>query len=457
ATYYNPITTFLPSQDSRSRLRSFVEMHYLTYLNCLAAVAAASPLAVVEPANIDGSTFTLRQVENKDFAGQTGLDELVWAYIKYNAELPAKVREAIVIGKHVNARFKGLVQRGTTDDKSASFGTVQAFPPRNVDIQYVVPVQIGSPPQTVFLNLDTGSGDLWTFSSETPEWQRGDHRIYSPELSNTSVLQDGLTWRITYGDGSGASGNVYNDRVALGKTSFAAQAVESASQVSPSFTRDSFASGILGLGFGRGNTVKPRPVKTYFENVMPALASPVFTSNLQAGRPGNYNFGFVARNEYTGRIGYTAVTKRNPYWEIKVDGTQIGGGEYNKTTTLDRVIVDTGTTLLMLPDEHVDAYYDQVEGARFSPSWAAYLFPCDATLPDWTFGLGDYRGKLPGRYVRYNQVNETHCFGGIQSSAGIPFAIFGAALLKAQFAVFDYVHADREVQPRVGFANKPLR
>lgn len=87
-------------------------MHYLTYLNCLAAVAAASPLAVAEPANIDGSTFTLRQVENKDFAGQTGLDELVWAYIKYNAELPAKVREAIVIGKHVNARFKGLVQRG---------------------------------------------------------------------------------------------------------------------------------------------------------------------------------------------------------------------------------------------------------------------------------------------------------------------------------------------------------
>ncbi|KAM0334496.1 hypothetical protein ACHAQA_001525 [Verticillium albo-atrum] len=441
-------------------------MHYLTYLNCLVAVAAASPLvaqatneAPIASRDVDeipsgGSTFTLRQVENTDYAGQTALDELLWAYIKYNAQLPPKVREAVVIGKHVNMRFKGLAQR---DDKTATFGTVQAFPPRNVDIQYVVPVQIGSPPQTVFLNLDTGSGDLWTFSSDTPSWQRGDHRIYSPELSNTSTLQDGLSWRITYGDGSGASGLVYNDRVALGATSFAAQSVETASQVSSSFTRDSFASGILGLGFGRGNTVKPAAVKTYFENVMPSLASPVFTSNLQAGGPGNYNFGFVSRREYSGRIGYTPVSRRNPYWEIKVDGTQIGDNTFNRTTTLDRVIVDTGTTLLLLPDEHVDAYYDEVEGARFSPSWAAYLFPCDAELPDWTFGLGSYRGKVPGRYIRYNQVNETHCFGGIQSSDGIPFAIFGAVLLKAQFTVFDYVSAKGDVQPRVGFANKPLR
>lgn len=45
-------------------------------------------------------------------------------------------------------------------EDGANFGTVSAFPPQDIDIQYVVPVQIGTPEQTVFLNLDTGSGDL---------------------------------------------------------------------------------------------------------------------------------------------------------------------------------------------------------------------------------------------------------------------------------------------------------
>lgn len=39
-------------------------------------------------------------------------------------------------------------------------GTAAATPPQYYDSQYVVPVQIGSPQQTTYLNFDTGSSDL---------------------------------------------------------------------------------------------------------------------------------------------------------------------------------------------------------------------------------------------------------------------------------------------------------
>ncbi|KAL2752926.1 hypothetical protein ACRALDRAFT_1065913 [Sodiomyces alcalophilus JCM 7366] len=190
------------------------------------------------------------------------------------------------------------------------------------------------------------------------------------------------------------------------------------------------------------------------ENILPSLAAPLFTANLQAGRPGNYNFGFVSAREHVGPIAYTPVRQPSPYWEISVDGAG-----FNCTEALERVIVDTGTTLLLVPDGLVEAYYDEVEGAEFDASWAGYIFPCNATLPDWTFRIGDWRGSVPGKYMSYSQTNQTHCFGGLQSSEGIPFAIFGAVLLKSQFVVFDYVTADAEgssmIRPRVGFANKP--
>lgn len=189
---------------------------------------------------------------------------------------------------------------------------------------------------------------------------------------------------------------------------------------------------------------------------MPSLAAPLFTSNLRAGRPGNYNFGYISPREFTGDITYAPVARENPYWEITVDGVQIGSGAYETTDLLERVVVDTGTTLILIDDSLVEAYYDEVPGAAYARSWGGFVFPCDAELPDWYFGIGAYRGRVPGEYINYNEVNGTHCFGGIQSSAGIPFHLFGAVLLKAQFAVFDYVDVQGRAPPRVGFANKKL-
>ena len=114
-------------------------------------------------------------------------------------------------------------------------------------------------------------------------------------------------------------------------------------------------------------------------------------------------------------------------------------------------IADTGTSLLLVPRGVVGEYYGRVRGSGYDVDWAGWVFPCETALPDWSFRLADgYKGTVPGRYMVYSRVNGTHCFGGMQSSEGIPFAIFGDVLLKAQFVVFDVG------EKRVGFASKVL-
>lgn len=70
----------------------------------------------------------------------------------------------------------------------------------------------------------------------------------------------------SYGDGSGASGIVGNDKVVIGGVAIASQAVELADKLSTQF-QQSAGDGLLGLAFGTINTVKPTPVKTPVENI----------------------------------------------------------------------------------------------------------------------------------------------------------------------------------------------
>lgn len=243
---------------------------------------------------------------------------------------------------------------------------------------------------------------------------------------------------------------MYTDRVQIGDTSFDKQAVQAAVQVSREITTDPFSSGIVGLGFSEGNTVRPTRQKTYIENIMDDLKEPVFTANLQKGVPGNYNFGYLNKSEYTGEIGYAPVERGAAYWKITVSGYQVGeDGEFADYNW--KAIVDTGTSLLLLPKSIVDFYYSKVEGARYDRAAGMTLIPCNASLPDFIFQVGDYNGTVPGHYINYGKMTRgTACYGGIQIADGISFAVLGDVLLKSQFVVFDIG------KERVGFAAKGI-
>lgn len=303
----------------------------------------------------------------------------------------------------------------------------------------------------------------WVFSTELPSSEQSGHTLYNPTTSGK--VDSGETWSISYGDGSSASGNVYIDTVVVGGTTVTSQAVEAAETVSAEFESDTASDGLLGLAFDSINTASPNQVATFFENAIPTLAAPLFTANLKKGEPGNYNFGYIDSSEYTGSITYVPVNTANGFWEFTGSGYAVGSGTF-VTSSID-AIADTGTTLLYLPAAAVRAYYAKVSGATNSASQGGYIFPCSATLPSITLGIGSYRAVVPGSYINYAPAtgsgkfspcicyrtypdNCTECFGGIQSDAGIGFAIYGDIFLKSQFVVFSGAST-----PEIGFAAKP--
>ncbi|TWU75733.1 hypothetical protein ED733_000381 [Metarhizium rileyi] len=402
-------------------------------------VTGNTPQARTPKAN--GKSFTLDQVENKNFKGHDGPMSFLRAHIKYAQKLPDYLSKVVEKNPALRLKFSLLAPAGFQT------GTVEAQPSEIADTEYSINVEIGTPPQIIPLNLDTGSADFWVFSTDTNPSMVNGQQLYDASKSSTSQFLPNETWGIKYGDNAQASGNVYTDRVQIGSTYVDKQAVQVATNVTEDLTQDNFVSGILGMANSAANTVRPTPQRTYIDNIKNDLALPLFTANLKRRAAGNYNFGYINDLEYTGDIAYTPIDRTFPLWSVFTTGYKIGSSRHNASMS---AIVDTGTSLLLLPEDVVSRYYAKVPGSGIEADLGMVVFPCNATLPDFHLLFNKYRGRVPGSYMNYGQISSRYCFGGLQSSAALPFSVLGDVFLKAQFVVFDYGNA------AVGFANKDL-
>jgi hypothetical protein len=247
----------------------------------------------------------------------------------------------------------------------------------------------------------------WVFSSELPSSQSTGHSIYNPAKSKSSKKLSGATWKISYGDGSGASGDVYTDTVNVGGTQVTGQAVEVAKTISAQFQQDENNDGLLGLAFSSINTVKPTQQTTFFDTAIKegVLSENVFTVDLKKGVPGTYDFGFIDDSKYTGDITYTAVDNSQGFWSFTSSGYGVGDNDFQSQTI--QGIADTGTTLLLLDDAIVEAYYAQVDGAQNDSQQGGYVYDCSATLPDFVVGVEDAQFTIPGSFINFAPVDNS--------------------------------------------------
>jgi len=263
--------------------------------------------------------------------------------------------------------------------------------------------------------------------------------------------ESGWDWEISYGDGSGASGRVYGDKVVVGGVTATTMAVEAAETVSTQFIRDTDCDGILGLAMSSINTILPEPQPTFFDNVVHQLAHPLFAVSLKYHAAGTYDFGFIDSSKYTGIIDYVNAKTRDGFWAIA--GSHYSVGDHTTKGTVNG-IVDTGTSLIYLKRNIAEAYYARVKGSVVNDAFGGYIFPCSSHLPDFSITFGGVKQTVPGKYINYAPITRgsSTCFGGIQSNADldIPYSIFGDIFLKGKYVVF------KDGTPaQIGFAQQP--
>ncbi|KAK4098149.1 acid protease [Parathielavia hyrcaniae] len=306
--------------------------------------------------------------------------------------------------------------------------------PVNGGIEYVSPVRIGG--QTLNMALDSGSADFWVFSTELPALSTVAHQAYKSSLSPTFKRIDGHTFSITYGDGSHASGYVGTDTVDVGGIAVTGQAVQLATSVSDQFLRNPHLDGVLGLAFSQLSTVKPVRPKTFFENVMPSLAQPLFTVDLRKDAVGAFEFGSIDSTKYSGKLAWIRANTATGLWLVTTKGFTVGTNHTRLRPA--QAIVDTGTTLMLVSVEMADGYYRQVPGARKSRAAGRFIFPCNATLPDFVVdvgGVSPYAARIRGSDINFGRFKQDMCDGGIQVTP-LPIQIWGDVFFRSQFVVF---------------------
>eukprot|EP00741_Cyanophora_paradoxa_P004763 tig00000828_g4621.t1 len=317
--------------------------------------------------------------------------------------------------------------------------------------QYSVPVSIGSPAQTFYLLVDTGSTDTWVINSNCTNC-RARSTKYTSSASST-YAKDGRPFSIQYGSGA-VEGVIGKETVSMAGFSAAGQAIGLAHSSSG---LGSSISGILGLAFPSIATPAMRP--PLFDSIMTAhaLAANVFTLTLadttaeSTLRIGGYPSGLTY---------YDLPLLSQDYWAVAMPRLTVGTAGANLCLRATcKAIVDSGTSLFIGPTAVIQSILSLLAAAApasatSAASGATRTWDCSGTqnLPTLYISLRGTGTQThvvalsPQQYViGYGTRSCVYGFDALDSSS-FDF-ILGDVFMRAAVTVFDRTNARVRISP----------
>ncbi|GAA5997214.1 pepsin-like aspartic protease [Rhodotorula paludigena] len=323
------------------------------------------------------------------------------------------------------------------------------------DSQWYGEIDVGTPPTAFSVVLDTGSSDLILAEtgcngclSSTVE--------YDPNTSSTSSISQS-SFSITYGSGA-ASGSLVSDTISIANYTQDNQ-IFAACDVMQNIV-DGTISGILGLGWTPLAQSRATPlVQDLWESgALPegvfgfAFETHTFTTASEPTAPGGtLTIGGVDTSAYSGEINWVNVVGTPSYWNIPLEGVSVGGRALSLTD--DAVVIDTGTTLIGMPESAAQTVYDQVPNSTpytLSGEDGYWAFPCEQTINvTMTFGGVEY--PIDPEQFNAGSVDSRgrYCLGAIfalETTSTISI-IVGDAFLTGVYNAYRFTDP-----PAVGFA-----
>ncbi|KAK4227826.1 putative aspartic-type endopeptidase [Podospora fimiseda] len=314
------------------------------------------------------------------------------------------------------------------------------------DIAYYAQLSIGTPPQPVFVQLDTGSFELWVNPDCTAV--SGADRAFCERIgqfdttksSTASSLGTGKTLR--YGIGR-ANITYFEDNISLAGSTASLQKVQFGVATE---TEDTF-SGILGIGYGKGIATK---YPNFIDELAAQNATKVKIYTLALGskeeKEGVIVFGGVDTSKFAGPLAKLPIipAKSSPdgvprFW---VNMNSISMTPPNNVTQVYEdskmpVFLDSGSTMTLLP-KNLTARIAKDFGADAPDENGFYRIDCGLIKMNGTldFAFDGLNIRVPyNEMIREVPSNPPACFLGITPSD--MFTLLGDTFLRSAYAVFD--------------------
>lgn len=326
------------------------------------------------------------------------------------------------------------------------------------DVAYYAKLNFGTPAQPQFVQLDTGSFELWinpdcdTLSSSDAAFCTA---VGSFNTSASSTFESlGTGKELIYGIGS-ANITYVRDTIGLPGTGSSMKQVQFGVATS---TTDEF-SGILGIGYGEGLT-------TLYPNFIDELAAQNVTRvkafSLALGskdeQEGVIVFGGVDTRKFAGSLAKLPIVPAasSPdgvprYWvNMTAVSASASGTVYPNSST--PVFLDSGSTLSLLPPALASSIAADF-GADEASSSGYFTVNCSLATRNDTldFSFDGVTIRVP--YNEMIRQSGTSCMLGIQSNS--EFSLLGDTFLRSAYVVIDQTNDNVWMAPYVNCGSSP--
>ncbi|ESQ44507.1 hypothetical protein EUTSA_v10003479mg [Eutrema salsugineum] len=251
--------------------------------------------------------------------------------------------------------------------------------------EYLMNISLGTPPFPIMAIADTGSDLLWTQCKPCDDCYTQNDPLFDPKASSTykdfscsssqcsalgnqascSTEDNTCSYSMSYGDHSYTNGNVAADTLTLGSTNNRPVQLKNViigcgHNNNGTFNKE--GSGIVGLGGGPVSLISQlgESIDGKFSYCLIPLSS-------ENGKTSNINFGTSAVVSGTGAVSTPLITKsRETFYYLTLASISVGSKNI-KFPVSDpgsgegegNIIIDSGTTLTMLPT----TFYSELEDA----------------------------------------------------------------------------------------------
>ncbi|KAA1473206.1 acid protease [Dentipellis sp. KUC8613] len=308
------------------------------------------------------------------------------------------------------------------------------------DLAYTALVGFGTNPAPFNMLMDSGSSDLWVYSSVCP--QRGTNQGITSAASPQLQVNTQAKWRVSYGDGSQVSGFMARDNLNIAGLSFPGYIFGLAGLVDGSISEKS-VDGIIGFGTQRSARMKQPNLAQIFadQGIIPAPVAGWFLSRSRdGGHGGELSLGAPNPAKFNPATLTPPLANLNGgYWCVTVAGVRVNN--FAIPSIANRVATfDTATSQILMPLQDA-GFINQQLGALLDAPTCKFYIPCNTDRQvafriagqDWAIDLRDLvflQDSCPGGFC-LSMIQ-----GGPASLQGT--WILGAAFMKNAYVIMNY-------------------